>query len=92
MAWFSASSRSHRSSSVFTAYQIIGPSNQLAIQVPVAVALLCAPVVFIPMHYVTQGYLTAASNIVAIWIFQAPVNIVAAIVARDYAQRSLVTR
>jgi hypothetical protein len=31
-------------------------------------------VLFVPLHFATQGYLTAASNVLAIWAFQAPVN------------------
>ena len=35
------------------------------------------PVVFVPLHYITQGYLTSAGNIVALLFFQVPVNALA---------------
>jgi hypothetical protein len=35
------------------------------------------PVVFVPLHYVTQGYLTSFANIYNMWLFQAPTNALA---------------
>jgi hypothetical protein len=32
------------------------------------------PVLFVPLHYVTQGYLTSFANIYNMWLFQAPTN------------------
>jgi len=40
-----------------------------------------APSIFIPLHYVTQGYLTSIGNIVALWTFQAQVNFLALSIA-----------
>lgn len=40
-------------------------------------AFLWAPALFVPLHYMTRGYLTSFSNITALWLFQAPVNVVA---------------
>ena len=40
------------------------------------VSFIWAPALFIPLHYFTQGYLTSLGNILAIWSFQAPVNII----------------
>lgn len=40
-------------------------------------SLVCTPFVFIPLHFLTQGYLTSFSNILAIWLFQLPVNFIA---------------
>jgi hypothetical protein len=40
-------------------------------------ASVVAAVVFVPVHYVTAGYLTAFSNILALWAFQIPTNAVA---------------
>jgi len=34
------------------------------------------PVIFVPLHYITQGYLTSYGNIVAIWLFQLPLNFI----------------
>jgi len=44
-------------------------------------ALVCTPFVFIPLHFLTQGYLTSFSNILAIWLFQLPVNFIAIFLA-----------
>lgn len=40
------------------------------------VSFIWAPVLFIPLHYLTQGYLTSFGNVLAIWAFQLPVNII----------------
>lgn len=40
-------------------------------------ASIVAAVVFVPVHYATAGYLTAFSNILALWAFQIPTNAVA---------------
>lgn len=44
-------------------------------------ALLWNPVVFIPLHFYTQQYLTSAANIAALAAFQIPVNAVAGFLA-----------
>ncbi len=33
------------------------------------------PVIFIPLHYITQGYITSFGNIYINWLFQIPTNI-----------------
>jgi len=40
-------------------------------------ALVWAPLIFVPLHFVTAGYLTAFSNILAMWVFQLITNLVA---------------
>ncbi len=45
------------------------------------VALVWAPVIIVPLHYITQGYLTSFGNIIAIWIFQLQVNLVSIVAA-----------
>ena len=35
-----------------------------------------APVIFVPLHFLTQGYLTSFGNIFWTWVFQIPTNIV----------------
>jgi hypothetical protein len=35
------------------------------------------PVLFVPLHYVTQGYLTSFANIYNMWLFQVPTNALA---------------
>lgn len=46
-----------------------------------AAALLWTPVLFVPVHYVTQGYLTSFGNMLATWLFQVPFNLLALTVA-----------
>ncbi len=46
-----------------------------------AAALLWTPVLFVPMHYVTQGHLTGFGNILSTWMFQVPFNLLALMVA-----------
>ena len=45
-------------------------------------ALLWVPVIFIPLHYITQGYFTSFGNIIAIWLFQIPVNLFTMLISR----------
>jgi hypothetical protein len=40
-------------------------------------SVLWAPVVFVPLHYFTQGYLTSGGNLVALALYQLPVNALA---------------
>jgi hypothetical protein len=44
-------------------------------------ALLWTPLIFVPLHSVTQGYLTSFSNIIATWLFQLPTNALALLIA-----------
>jgi hypothetical protein len=44
-------------------------------------ALLWTPLIFVPLHFVTQGYLTSFSNIIATWLFQLPTNALALLIA-----------
>jgi hypothetical protein len=97
----------------FAVYKISGAGYQLAVQIPVAVAISVAAfglwyvivvratfgraalgrlaayvwtyalafgwlaALFLPLHYVTQGYLTSFANIYYTWAFQAPTNALA---------------
>jgi hypothetical protein len=36
-----------------------------------------APAVFVPLHFLTQGYLTASGNLVVLAFYQIPVNLIA---------------
>lgn len=45
-------------------------------------ALVWAAVIFVPLHFFTQGYLSAWSNVTALWAFQAPANLLALLAAR----------
>jgi hypothetical protein len=44
-------------------------------------SLLWNPVIFVPFHFLTQGYLTSVGNLIALWLFQLPVNLLAIIAA-----------
>ncbi len=49
-------------------------------------SLFWNPVVFIPLHYFTQGYVSSGGNIVALAAFQIPVNAIAILVAWKVTQ------
>lgn len=40
-------------------------------------AFFAFAIIFVPLHYVTQGYLTGVENILVSWAFMAPVNALA---------------
>ena len=42
-----------------------------------AASIFLAAVVFVPLHFLTQGYLTTTGNLVALALYQAPVNLIA---------------
>ena len=44
-------------------------------------SLFWNPIVFVPLHYFTQGYLTAVGNLIALALFQVPVNAIAILAA-----------
>ncbi len=43
-------------------------------------ALVWSPVIFVPLHFITQGYLTSFGNILGAWLFQIPTNLLAILV------------
>ena len=51
-------------------------------------ALAWLPALFVPRHYVTQGYLTSFANIYYTWLFQAPTNVAALAVASLFGRCS----
>ena len=55
-------------------------------------SLLWIPMIFVPLHYITQGYLTSFGNILGIWLFQLPVNLLAILAARRLAGPSKVAQ
>jgi hypothetical protein len=46
-----------------------------------AAAFIWLPLVLAPLHYVTQGYVTAPGNVLMVWVFQLPFNLLALMVA-----------
>ncbi len=45
-------------------------------------SLAWSPIIFIPLHHTTQGYLTGSGNIIALFQFQLPVNVLVILVAK----------
>ena len=37
-------------------------------------SFIWTPIIFVPIHYITQGYLTTGDNLLSIWLFQFPTN------------------
>lgn len=50
-------------------------------------SLVMIPVCFVPIHYLGRGYLTGWGNLVALWLFQIPVNVVALLAAARISGR-----
>ena len=46
-------------------------------------SLAWGPIAFIPIHLTTQGYLTGMGNIIALFTFQLPVNLLVLVVVRN---------
>ena len=44
-------------------------------------ALVITPLIFVPLHYLKEGYLTSGGNLIALTLFQGSVNVVAISVA-----------
>lgn len=42
-----------------------------------ATAFIWSPIIFVPFHYVTQGYWTTFANLAALWRYQAGANLLA---------------
>jgi len=40
-------------------------------------SIIWLPIIFLPLHYITQGYLTYFGNIYWNWLFQVPANMAA---------------
>ena len=46
-------------------------------------SLAWGPITFIPIHFATQGYLTGIGNIIGLFMFQLPVNLIVLVVLRN---------
>ena len=53
------------------------PNGPRELTACLVVSVLGAPVVFVPLHFLTQGYLTSLGNLVALALYQLPVNALA---------------
>ena len=47
------------------------------------------PIIFIPVHYITQGYMTSLGNIIVLWMYQVLVNLPVLALARWLNNRLL---
>jgi len=56
-------------------------ANMRELGVAYAAAFIWLPIVFIPLHYTTQGYLTSFANVLSTWMLQLPFNLLALMVA-----------
>ena len=45
-------------------------------------SLAWGPIIFLPLHHTSQGYLTGSGNIIALFQFQLPVNVLVILVAK----------
>jgi hypothetical protein len=45
-------------------------------------SLACTPIIFIPTHFITQGYLTSLQNILYSWLFQIITNVIVIFISR----------
>ena len=45
-------------------------------------SLALGPIIFIPLHHASQGYWTGSGNIIALFQFQLPVNVLVILVAK----------
>lgn len=52
-----------------------------------ALAMFWSAAIFVPVHYLTQGYLTSFSDVRALWQFQAAANLVAVGIAATLVAR-----
>ncbi len=50
-------------------------------------SLVMAPVIFVPLHYIGRGNFTGWGNLIALWIFQVPANVVTLFVAARVSGR-----
>ena len=46
-------------------------------------SLAWGPITFIPLHFTTQGYITGIGNIIGLFMFQLPVNLIVLVVLRN---------
>ena len=46
-------------------------------------SLAWGPIAFIPLHFATQGYVTGIGNIIGLFMFQLPVNLIVLVVLRN---------
>ena len=49
-------------------------------------SLIFTPFIFIPLHYLTQGYLTSWQNITSIWMFQIPTNFLVLNIYKNFSK------
>jgi hypothetical protein len=67
------------------AHRVTGGGLSLAnlkeLGIAYAAAFIWMPILFVPLHFTTQGYLTSLGNIFTVWLFQLPFNLLSLLVA-----------
>ena len=49
-------------------------------------SLLLSPLIFIPLHFISEGYLTSPQNIYAMLMFQVPTNLLVLIIYKNFSK------
>ncbi len=60
--------------------------NKKDFTVAYATSLLFSPIIFTPLHYASEGYLTSLQNIFAILMFQIPTNVLVLIIFKNISK------
>jgi hypothetical protein len=67
------------------AHRVTGGELSLAnlkeLGVAYAAAFVWMPILYVPLHFTTQGHLTSFGNILSTWLFQLPFNLLALLTA-----------
>ena len=59
-------------------FRLVGWGEFIAVYV---VSLAITPLIFLPLHYLTQGYISSVDNLLSILYFQLPTNLIALLTA-----------
>jgi hypothetical protein len=73
-AWYLLISRIPR----LQRFRLVGWGEFLAVYI---VSLAITPLIFLPLHFLTQGYISSADNILSILYFQIPTNFITLLTA-----------
>ena len=73
-AWYLVISRTP----LLKRFRLIGWGEFVAVYV---ISLVFTPLIFLPLHYLTQGYISSSDNILSILYFQIPTNFITLLAA-----------
>jgi len=57
-----------------------------------SISFIWIPAIFVPIHYITQGYLTSFSNILWVWVYQTPTNLVPILIIGKFFLKSKINK